>query len=290
MKVRQLIGLLTVLAVIALTACAPVATPGGDTGSEEAAAPAGGPCSEVTIGESEGMPDLQGCTLRIAVENAYQPFNFIDTDTGEAVGYDYDIFNEICGRINCTPEFEETSWDAMVAVMGGQGNFDTFDVGADGITITEERGQNVDFSMPYIRSAQVLLVGIDEERFAQPAEFAANEEWLIGTQLGTTNYDAAVALVGEDRVTAFDQFGAAVQALINGDVDAVMIDNVAGQGYVGANADKLKITGDPVQSEELGFIFSKGSPLVAPIDAALQSMIDDGTLDELFNKWFNTEE
>lgn len=287
MKVRYLFSLLTILAIIALTACAPVAAPSGATGGEETV---GGPCSEVTISERDGMPDLQGCTLRIAVENAYQPFNFIDTDSGKAVGYDYDIFAEICTRINCTTEFEETSWDAMVAVMGGQGNFDTFDVGADGITITEERAQNVDFSMPYIRSAQVLLVRIDEDRFTQPAEFAANAEWLIGTQLGTTNYDAAVALVGEDRVTAFDQFGAAVQALINGDVDAVMIDNVAGQGYVGANGDKLKITGDVVQSEELGFIFSKGSALVEPINTALQSMVDDGTLDELFNKWFNTEE
>ena len=70
-----------------------------------------------------------------------QPFNFIDTETGEAIGYDYDIFAEICQRINCQPDFVETSWDAMVAVMGGEGSFDTFDVGADGITITEERAQ-----------------------------------------------------------------------------------------------------------------------------------------------------
>lgn len=292
MRMRKFMSLVTVLIIVVLAACTPVATPSGSESTSETAdtAATGGPCSEVTVGESNGMPDLQGCTLRIAVENAYQPFNFIDTDTGEGVGYDYDIFNEICGRINCVPEFEETSWDAMVAIMGGQGDFDTFDVGADGITITEERAQNVDFSLPYIRSAQVLLVGIDEDRFVQPTEFAADENLLIGTQLGTTNYDAAVNLVGEDRVTAFDQFGAAVQALINGDVDAVMIDNVAGQGYVGANSDKLKITGDVVESEELGFIFSKGSPLVAPIDSGLQSMIDDGKLEELYNKWFNTEE
>ena len=70
----------------------------------------------------------------------------------------------------------------------------------------------------------------------------------------------------------------------------VMIDNVAGQGYVGVNADQLKLTGDAVESEELGFIFSKGSPLVAPIDATLQAMMDDGTLDELFTTWFETEE
>jgi polar amino acid transport system substrate-binding protein len=173
--------------------------------------------------------------------------------------------------------------------MGGEGDLDTFDVGADGITITEERAQNVDFSVPYITSAQVLLVTIDEDRFVEPDEFAANPDLIIGTQIGTTNYDAAIALVGENRVVAYDQFGPAVQALMNGDVDAVMIDNVAGIGYVGVNADSLKITGAPVQSEELGFIFGKGSPLVAPINWALEDMKADGTLDELFTKWFETE-
>jgi polar amino acid transport system substrate-binding protein len=89
---------------------------------------------------------------------------------------------------------------------------------------------------------------------------------------------------------AYDQFGPAVQALINGDVDAVMIDNVAGLGYVGVNADSLKITGDAVRSEELGFIMGKGSALVAPINWGLGDIKADGTLDKLYTKWFVTEE
>jgi polar amino acid transport system substrate-binding protein len=294
MKLRSsVIPFVLLIALLAMVACQPVAptsaTPGTTSGESAGSTTAGGPCSEATITETDGKPDLNGCTLRIAVENAYQPFNFIDTATGDAVGYDYDIFNEICTRINCQPEFVETSWDAMVAVMGGEGSADTFDVGADGITITEERAQNVDFSIPYITSAQVLLVRIDEDRFVEPSEFAADPELLIGTQIGTTNYDAAVELVGEDRVTAFDQFGPAVQALINGDIDAVMIDNVAGQGYVGVNADQLKLTGEPVRSEELGFIFGKGSPLVEPVNWGLEDMMADGTLDTLYAKWFETE-
>lgn len=280
MKLRTSAFALGILIALFLAACQPVQSPG---------AAASVSCNEAEIVETDGKPDLNGCILRVAVENAYQPFNFIDTTTGEAVGYDYDIFNEICTRINCQTEFVETSWDAMVAVMGGEGNADTFDVGADGITITEERAQNVDFSIPYITSAQVLLVRIDEDRFVEPSEFAENPELRIGTQIGTTNYDAAITLVGEDRVIAYDQFGPAVQALINGDVDAVMIDNVAGIGYVGVNADSLKLTGEPVQSEELGFIFAKGSPLVAPVNWGLEDMKADGTLDTLFENWFATE-
>ncbi len=281
MKLRNpIVASVALFALLLLAACQPVQSP-GTTASV--------PCNQAEITEVDGTPDLNGCVLRIAVENAYQPFNYIDTETGEAVGYDYDIFNEICARINCQPEFTETSWDAMVAVMGGEGSFDTFDVGADGITITEERGERVDFSNPYITSAQVLLVGIDEDRFTEPAELAADADLRVGTQLGTTNYDAAVALVGEDRVIAYDQFGTAVQALINGDVDAVMIDNVSGIGYVGVNSNRLKITGEAVQSEELGFIFGKGSPLVAPINWALEDITADGTLDTLYQEWFAPE-
>ncbi len=269
------------LTLLVAAGCQTVAAPTGDAAVT---------CNRATITEVDGKPDLGGCILRVAVENAYQPFNFIDTESGKAIGYDYDIFPIICERVNCQVEFIEASWDAMVAVMGGEGSFETFDVGADGITITEERAANVDFSKPYISTDQVLLVRIDEDRFTEPEEFAANPELLIGTQLGSTNYDAAVELVGEDRVTAFDQFGTAVQAMINGDVDAVMIDNVAGIGYQGVNADKVKLTGKPVRSEALGFIFGKGSPLTAPIDFALAEMDADGTLAELFDKWFKVTE
>lgn len=267
---------------LGLAACEPVQ----QAASEGAAVP----CSEAQISTTDGSTDLGGCNMRIAVENAYQPFNFIDTDTGEAIGYDYDIFDEVCNRINCVPEYVETSWDSIVAIMGGEGEMDTFDVGADGITITDERAQHVDFSIPYITSSQVLLVRADEDRFVEPEEFAADESLIIGTQLGTTNYNAAEKLVGADRIVAYDQFGAAVQALIAGDVDAVMIDNVAGIGYVGVNAAELKVTGSAVESEELGFVFSKGSALVEPVNQALTSMQEDGSLETLFNKWFQSEE
>lgn len=291
---RKLLFVVTLIAALAMAACAPVAQQGSSSaapaGAESAASNEGKPCSQVDIAAADGKYDLGGCAMRIAVENAYQPFNFIDPDSKEAVGYDYDVFTEICARSNCTPEYIETSWDAMVAIMGGSGAMETFDVAADGITITEERGQHVDFSIPYIRSEQMLLVRADESRFTDAAGFVADANLKIGTQIGTTNYDAASEMLGsEDRIVAFDQFGPAVQALMSGDVDAVMIDNVSGLGYVGANPDKVKLTGDAIKVEELGFVFGKGSPLKAVVDAALEAMKADGKADELYNKWFKTE-
>jgi len=228
------------------------------------------------------LPDLGGRVITVAVENAYPPFNFIDEATGEADGWDYDAVNEICARLNCVPEYIETAWDGMIiAVSQGE-----YDLAADGITITEERAEIVDFSDGYIATEQMLLVRIDETRFTNIDELVADEALIVGTQPGTTNYELAAQLLPESRIAAYDTFGVAVQALIDGQVDAVFLDSTAGQGYVGINADKVKITGAPMTSDQLGFIFPKESDLVAPFNAALASMRADRTLEIINAKWF----
>jgi len=265
--VKRYLFLLTLglVGVLALVACAqPTVVPEVDVPVVEAP-------SQVEL------PDLAGREITIAIENAYLPFNFILD--GVPQGWDYDVLTEVCNRLNCTPSYQEFGWDTMItAVADGQ-----FDMAADGITITEERAQTVDYSMGYVALEQKILARLDETRFSSPAEFAADTELVLGTQVGTTNFDAGVELVGEARMHTFDDFGIAVQSLITGDVDGVIIDDVAGLGYQGANADQVKLLDGAVRAgEELGFIFPKGSDLVEPINAALQTMIDDGTL----QKWF----
>ena len=229
------------------------------------------------------LPDLEGRTVTVAVENAYQPFNFVDPETGEAVGWDYDALAEICSRLNCVPEYVETAWDGMIlAVSNGE-----YDMAADGITIKPDRAEVVDFSDGYITLEQVILARSDEDRFTNAEELAANEELIVGVQPGTTNYFVAVDLVGEDRLVTYDTFPIAVQALIAGDVDAVVMDDVAGQGYVGVNAEAVQIVGESLTAtEELGFIFPKGSDLVEPFNLALESMRQDGSLEAINNRWF----
>ena len=77
-----------------------------------------------------------------------------------------------------------------------------------------------------------------------------------------------------------------MQALITGDIDAVVIDDVAGQGYVGLNADKIKLLPDDLITQQLGFVYPQGSDLVAPFNAALDSMREDGTLADINARWF----
>ena len=265
-KSTRLFALLAVLALV-------VAACGDDSGG----------------GGSEGN-DLGGREVTVAIENAYLPFNYINLDTREAGGWDYEAWDEICRILNCVPKYEEAAWDGMiVAVSEGQ-----YDAAADGITITDERAETVDFSDGYINIEQRMLVRIDESRFSEPEEFAADDTLLMGSQTGTTNFQTAVDQIFDGdantpRLLAFETFGIAIEALISGEVDAVLMDETAGQGYVGVNSNDLKVVGKSLSSDELGFIFPLDSDIVGPVNFALGEMASSGFLDELAEKYFSDQ-
>lgn len=274
----------TVFAALASLMLALLAACGGQPAAPAAPTDAPAPAAP-TAAPAGALPDLGGREVTIAVENAYPPFNYINPQTGQGEGWDYEAWGEICRLLNCKPVFQEASWEGMIqAVANGQ-----FDAAADGITITEERAQQVDFSDGYIQVAQRLLARVDESRFASIEEFAADESLRMGTQTGTTNYETAKGFLPEARIQAFEQFPFAVAALINGDVDAVIMDETAGQGYVGTNAAELKLVGGPIKSDQLGFIFPKGSELVGPVNQALAAMRASGKLDELAARYFSAD-
>ena len=233
------------------------------------------------------LPDLGGREVVVVTENAYPPLQFVDSKTGEAIGWEYDAMRELAERLNFTLEIENASWDAMIpAVSEGQ-----YDVGMTGITIREDRAEKVDFSAPYMRSEMFMLVRAEEDRFDDGASFAALDDGLIGAQAGTTPFYTAVyeVLDGDEqnpRIKLFETFGAQVQALRAGDVDLVLTDGTAGQGYVKANPDTFKLVGEAMGTEDFGFIFPKGSELVEPMNAGIAAMREDGTLDALNTKWF----
>ncbi len=243
------------------------------TGTKEAPAPA--PAAKPVM-SAAGLPDLKGRVIVAVTENAYTPLNFVDPKTGKSVGWEYDAVNEIAKRLNAKVDWKLSSWDLMIqSVRDGQ-----FDVGMDGITINDERKAQVDFSAPYMVSQQFMLVRANETRFADEKAFGADAKLLVGAQAGTTNFYVAVynVLDGDEqnkRIKLFETFGATVQALLAGDVDMVLMDASSSKGFIGANPGKLKTVGGPLGTEEFGFIFKKGSDLVAPF-----------TLEKLNTKWF----
>ena len=239
------------------------------------------------VASAQALPDLGGRPVKVVTENAYPPLQFVDPKTGQQIGWEYDAMNELAKRLNFKVEYQNTSWDAMIpAVSEGQ-----YDLGMTGITIKEDRKEKVDFSDPYMRSEMFMLVRGDESRFEDAKGFAATDGALIGAQAGTTPFYVAVydVLDGDEanpRIKLFETFGAQVQALRAGDVDAVLTDGTAGKGYVEASKGALKIVGGPLGTEDFGFIFPKGSDLVAPLNAGIAALKADGTLDALNKKWF----
>jgi polar amino acid transport system substrate-binding protein len=153
------------------------------------------------------------------------------------------------------------------------------------VTYTAERDQIVDFSTPYVTIGQVLLVKTDSP-IADVEAFKADSSKVVGTQIGTTNEMVAKDNFPEDRVQSFEEFGGAVAALLSGDIDAVVIDNVSALGFIAENAGALSVGPQLTSDEQLAFVFPPGSDLTASVNAALASMDADGTLKTINDKWF----
>lgn len=260
---KKLTFVLSVLVLVSLvlTACAPKTT---------------APTTGTTSG---GLPDLGGKTITVAVENAYPPFNYIDTTSQQGVGWDYDVFREICLRLNCVADFKQAAWDGIFPAMAAG----EYDVLADGVTTYPYRYWAVDFSIPYSLVSQQLLVRVDDNHTLE--EFVADANLKVGTQIGTTNFIAAEEYFPAKTIQAFSDFGAAILALIAGDIDGVVLDDTAAAGFITENPGKMKTAGAVKTGDALAFVFPPGSDLVGPVNAALRAMHADGTLLIYNQKW-----
>jgi polar amino acid transport system substrate-binding protein len=283
MKKQALLSLL-VLASLVLAACGttPTTAP-AEVGSQPC------PTCEVVVPtcptpQPASVTDLGGRTITVAVENAYQPFNFIDEATGNPSGWDYDAVAQICQVLNCVPEFRQAAWEGIFPAMAA-GEYDML---ADGVTRLYERELIVEFSIPYVTIGQVLLVRADYE-IPDLEAFRADPDVIVGTQIGTTNELVALENFPRDRVQSFEDFGGATLALMAGDIDAVVIDNVSAIGYMNANPGMMTVGAQLTSDEMLAFAFPPGSPLVMPINAALRQMQIDGTLQAINDRWFNPQ-
>jgi polar amino acid transport system substrate-binding protein len=264
MKKLFLLVSAVIIASMLLAACGAAATPA----PAAPAAPA-----------ANALPDLAGKKITVAVENAYPPFNSMDATTNKGVGWDYDTVTEICKRLNCTVEFKQAAWDGIFpAMQAGE-----YDMLADGVTFTEERAKIVDFSTPYVTVSQVVLVRADDTR--TPEQIKADPKAKLSTQVGTTNEIAAKKYFTTNEIKSFEDFGAAVLAVVSKDVDGCVIDYISAQGYMKDQAGKLKIAGEISTGEQLAFAFPPKSTLKAAVNAALAAMVADGTMATLNKKW-----
>ncbi len=273
MKGRSLWYIL-ILFVVAVMAASCARGQQSSTPAPQASQPAGPPAK---------VPDLGGKEIKIGSDTTYPPFETVEENTKKIVGFDPDLMDEICKRANCKAKFTTTAWDGIfVALAQGQ-----FDAVVSGVTITDERKKTIDFSEPYLRFGQVVLVRADESAITGVDSLTGKK---VAVQTGTTNDEKASALQKEGKVgdvKRYETFALAVKALINKDVDAVIIDSFAADGFMNVNKDQLKKVGQPFTSDALGIALKQGDPtLKQAFDAALEQIKTDGTLDTLYKRWF----
>ena len=226
-------------------------------------------------------PDLGGKVFKIGSDTTYPPFEFIDSASEEIVGFDVDLANAICEKINCVAEFNTTAWDGLFAALDAG----EFDMAISGISITPERDETFDFIDPYFYVNPAMAVRSEDEALTLD-DFTNNADLMVGAQTGTTNADVITTLFGRDRVRLYDTFGAAAQALVNGDIDGMCIDGPSADSFVQEYAGQLVVNIAKLgEGTPLGFMFRDGDENVDAFNAGLKMIQEDGTLDGLVAKW-----
>ena len=223
--------------------------------------------------------DLEGQVLEVGTDATYPPMETVDEATGEIVGFDVDLLNAVCERINCVPQFVNKAWDGIFAALQ-QGEFDLV---VSGVSITAERDESMDFSEPYLVVSQAILVRVEDAELTVD-DFKTRK---LAAQTATTNAQLAEELVGRDNVSLYDAFAGAILALQNADVDGVVIDGTSGVAYEQEFAGELTIGVTGLQADPLGIVFQEGEPMVDAFNEGPAAIKEDGTLDALIAKYWS---
>ncbi len=292
MKRTVALGVFVLLALVVIVGCTssptpvpPTAVPATKAPAATAAPTTGSAATTAPTTAAAALPDLKGRALKIGSDTTYPPFESVN-DQKQIVGFDVDMVNEICKRVNCKATFVTADFSTLPQAVAGK----QYDAGVSAFTITDERKQVVDFSDPYIANTEVVLVRSDETRIKSRDDLS-NTAYFVGVQNGTSNEIQARKLVKDanKQLKLYDTFDLAVAALKNKTVDAVVIDTFAAFGYMDdpANKGAFKFAGDQFSADEfLGMAFAKGSDLVPAFNAALKAALKDGTMTTLCKKWW----
>lgn len=227
-------------------------------------------------------PDEKGGDVEkvvVGLNAEYPPFEYVD-DNGDLAGFDIDLMNAIAEKAGFEIEWVNTRWDGIfVALSSGE-----FDAVCSAATITEERKESVNFSDPYFDAGQIITVRSDETEITGADDLAGKR---VGVQLGTTG-DIWLTDETEAEVVRFDENTLAFQALANEDVDAAVADSPVAYEIVKANPEmNLKVLPETYTDEKYGIAVNKDKPQVlAAINEGLAAIKEDGTYDEIFNKYF----
>lgn len=218
-------------------------------------------------------------TLYMATEGTFPPYEYYDGD--KLVGIDVEVAGAIAEKLGMKLEVVDIAFDPIVSgVQAGK-----YDMGMAGMTVNEERLEKVNFSDSYSTGIQVVIV--KEGGKVQSLDDMGAEGVIIGTQSGTTGFTYASGDFGDEKVKGFTKTTDAVAALINGQVDCVMLDNEPAKALVAANPDAgLSILDTAYTVEDYAIAINKdNNDLLTKVNAALAELKADGTLQGIIDKY-----
>ena len=271
--------------MLSLAACggsASTDTASSEAASSEAVSSEAASTEEAASSEAEAaeLTTVTAGKLTMSTNAAFPPYE-MTTDSGDVEGIDVEVAGAIAEKLGLELQVDDMDFDAaLLAAQNGKS-----DIVMAGVTVTDERQKVMDFSDTYAEGIQSIIV-------PENSDIASADDLegkTIGTQRGTTGYIYCTDDFGEDNVIAYDNGLTAVQALNNGQVDAVVIDNAPAKSFVEANPG-LKILDTAYAQEDYAIGVAKGNTaLLDAINGALEELQADGTLQAIVDKYIAAE-
>ena len=251
-----------------------------EAASSEAASSEAASTEEAASADAAAVTTVNAGKLTMSTNAAFPPYE-MTTDSGDFEGIDIEVAGAIAEKLGLELQVDDMDFDAaLLAAQNGKS-----DMVMAGVTVTDERLKVMDFSDTYAEGIQSIIVPEDSD-IATVDDLSGK---TIGTQRGTTGYLYCTDDFGEDNVIAYDNGLTAVQALNNGQVDAVVIDNAPAKEFVAANPG-LKILDTAYAQEDYAIGVAKGNTqLLDAINGALEELQADGTLQAIVDKYITAE-
>lgn len=229
-------------------------------------------------------------TLTMVTNAEFPPYEYIDStdpivEGSDVTGIDAEIAKAVCDKLGYKLVIKDMPFDPLInEVATGKADF-----AMAGLTITPEREKNVLFSIPYATGVQAIIVKEGSPITTVDDLFDDGAAYTIGVQLSTTGDIFASDDFGEDRVFQFESGNQAVLALLNGKIDCVIIDNEPAKAYVSVNEGLMVLKTTYVEESYAACFGPKNTELQAKFNAALEELINDGTIAEIIAKYIKAE-
>ena len=280
MKKKMLALSMAVLMAASLAGCSSGAK---ETETTAAASEAGAETAAESEGETaaedaEEEKTAEGGTLIMGTNATFPPYEYYEGD--EIVGIDVEIAQAIGEKLGMEVTVEDMEFDALIPALASN----KVDIVAAGMTVTPERQESVNFTDTYATAAQVIIV-------KQGSDIASSEDLngkILGVQMGTTGDSPASEIEGA-QVERFNKYFEAIQSVLQGKIDAVIIDSAPAKAFAEKD-ENLVILDEALSSEDYAMAINKdNTELLDKVNAAIAELDEEGTLDEIVNKYIPAE-